>query len=215
MPPSSYIRPCLPILRTVPPLGDGWLHEGKIAGSRVQVHKDGKNVRVYTRKGYDCAGRLPCFAQMLVGIAARSAVIDGELVVDDGLHGHPEIHTLYESEKDLCIWAFDLLGLNGRDLRPLPLIERKKGLSTLLIRSGLDCLEFTESFVDPTSLLASCERMGLEGIISKRLDAPYASGRCAEWVKVRCSSWREAPRARLARKLHGRSVAQTKRQPAS
>ena len=163
-------------------------------GVRVQVHKIGKDVRLYTRGGYDNAHRLPSFSGALAQIAAHSAVIDGEFIGEVAPREQPKVSTLYEREVNLCLWAFDLLALNGRDLRSLPLIARKKRLSRLIIDSGVDCIEFAESFNDPVRLLASCDQRGLGGTISKRLDAPYRSGRRSDWVRVRCTSWREESR---------------------
>jgi bifunctional non-homologous end joining protein LigD len=83
------------------------------------------------------------------------------------------------------------MGVNGTDLTPLPLIARKMKLGTLLKRYNDGSLRYSEPFRDPEKLLRECSRRGLEGIVSKRKDAPYRSGRC-DWVKVKCAHWKEA-----------------------
>src|SRR6185436_4176740 len=91
-----------------------------------------------------------------------------------------------------AMWCFDILSLNGKDLRPLPYRERKARLESLVRRSGGDRICYSEYFADPESLLKAFSRMKLEGIVSKRTDSPYASGSSKDWVKVKCTQWREA-----------------------
>ena len=92
-------------------------------------------------------------------------------------------------------WCFDLLELNGIDLKPLPLAVRRMKLGTLLKRHAPGSLRYSESFTDPAKLLAECRRLGLEGIVSKRKDQPYRSGKC-DWIKVKTAQWREANKDR-------------------
>ena len=91
----------------------------------------------------------------------------------------------------LCAWCSDLMELNGVNLTPLPLMARKMKLGTLLKRYDHGSLRYSEPFTDPEKLLRECRRRGLEGIVSKKKDAPYRSGRC-DWAKVKCALWREA-----------------------
>ena len=100
-----------------------------------------------------------------------------------------------EKKQHLCVWAFDLLELNGRDLRELPLEKRKHSLQKLLNKTADNRLRYSESFDDGEKLLAHAEALGLEGIVSKRRDRPYRSVRC-DWVKVKCRAWREANKDR-------------------
>jgi bifunctional non-homologous end joining protein LigD len=95
-----------------------------------------------------------------------------------------------------CVYCFDLLELNGRDLREQPLAQRRVRLQALLARAKSDLLRFSDSFPDANALLAECSRRGLEGIVSKRKDAPYRSGLRFGWVKVKTSTWRAANRER-------------------
>jgi bifunctional non-homologous end joining protein LigD len=127
----------------------------------------------------------------------RSLIIDGELVACDG-DGRPDFYRLHfhRHNRGLCVWAFDLLYLNGRDLRDLPLSERKRQLEKLISKARSDWLQLSETFDDGAKLLAEADRRGLEGIVSKRADAPYRSGKRSEWIKVKCQTWLEANRER-------------------
>lgn len=107
------------------------------------------------------------------------------------LHFHNDVGVL-------CVWCFDLLHLDGKDLRALPLTERKAKLERLIYKTRDNRLRFSETFNDGVKLLASCDRMSLEGIVSKRADAPYRSGPTKDWIKVKCATWREANRNRGA-----------------
>jgi bifunctional non-homologous end joining protein LigD len=94
------------------------------------------------------------------------------------------------------VWAFDLLYLNGKDLRPLPLTDRKERLDRLVTNVSDTWLCYAEAFTDGATLLKAADRMGLEGIVSKKPAMPYRSGPRCDWIKVKCSSWREANRER-------------------
>src|SRR5262249_40339298 len=96
----------------------------------------------------------------------------------------------------VCIWGFDLLYVNGRDLRALTLHERKRQLERIVKRPRADWLQISETFADGAKLLAEAGRMRLEGIVSERADSPYRSGKRSEWLKVKCAGWREANRER-------------------
>ena len=191
-----FIPPSLATLRSAPPDGEAWLHEVKFDGYRVQLHKDGDEVCVYSKNGNifnkRCRGILTSLEQLPV----RSVILDGELVATD-TDGKPDFHALHfrsAQENQIEVWCFDLLEVNGLDLRPLRLIERKEKLATLLACAN-DNLRYSEVFADPLKLLQACEQKLLEGIISKRADGPYRSGR-SDWVKVKCDAWRAANKAR-------------------
>jgi len=94
------------------------------------------------------------------------------------------------------VWAFDLLFHNGRDVRELPLVERKDLLMVLIMGAGDDRLRLSDGFDDGVELLAAAERIGLEGVVSKRRDAPYLSGAKCGWIKVKTQAWREANKNR-------------------
>ena len=94
------------------------------------------------------------------------------------------------------IYCFDLLYFNGADLRGLPLLERKRRLARLSEKSKVPNLFFVDSYADAASLFLWCERLGLEGIVSKRASSPYRSGKQRDWRKVKCAAWRKANRER-------------------
>jgi bifunctional non-homologous end joining protein LigD len=94
------------------------------------------------------------------------------------------------------VWAFDLLHHNGRDLRELPLFERKARLEKLILAANVSWLHYSESFDDGIGLLRAADLMKLEGIVSKRRDAPYRSGKKCAWIKVKCAAWRAANKER-------------------
>ena len=127
----------------------------------------------------------------------RSLIIDGELVACDG-DGVPDFYRLHSHRRDcgLCVWAFDLLHHNGRDLRELPLIERKARLEKVIIAANAGWLHYSESFDDGFELRKAADRMKLEGIVSKRRDAPYRSGKQSDWIKTKCATWRQANKER-------------------
>jgi len=94
------------------------------------------------------------------------------------------------------LWVFDLLALNGLDWRPRPLVKRQARLQTLLERFGCPAISLSESFEDGLALLRVAEQRGLEGVVSKRRDAPYRSGECRDWRKIKTTAWCEANRER-------------------
>ena len=96
----------------------------------------------------------------------------------------------------LCAWCFDLMGLDRHDLRSEPLDSRRERLRQLLIDADNRLLRFSDDFLDPEKLLAAAERMGLEGIVSKRRDQHYRSGKNPSWIKVKTATWRAANRER-------------------
>ena len=95
-------------------------------------------------------------------------------------------------DSDVCVWVFDILSLRGQDLRPLPLVTRRYKLDRVMGSCGSPLIQYSEFFSDPYRLLAACGKFKLEGIVSKRLDRPYRSGRTTDWIKVKCAGWREA-----------------------
>jgi bifunctional non-homologous end joining protein LigD len=184
----------------VVPAGDAWLHEPKLDGYRLQVIKEGRTVRLFSRRGNEWTGRLPALADALAGIPARSAIIDAELCLP-GAGGAPSFYGLPSAmrrgrQRELMVFAFDLLHRDGRDLRPLPLIERRRRLERLLARSNVRCLRLVEAFDDGVKLLEAAERHHLEGVVSKRKASPYRSGPSRNWLKIKTQGWREANRER-------------------
>ena len=128
---STFILPCEPALRDRLPKGEGWIYEVKFDGYRMQVHKTADSVTLYTRRGADWTDRFPQLATALTSLPCKSAVIDAELVHTDGfeaLYRRAQKH----GEDELVLWAFDLLVLNGNDLRAIHLEDRKRRLGHLV-----------------------------------------------------------------------------------
>jgi bifunctional non-homologous end joining protein LigD len=193
---SGFILPCSPIRAKEVPAGDGWLHEVKFDGYRVQAHKLGSRVVIYSRNGHDFTERFPSIAQLLHELPAKMAVLDGEVVASDA-DGRPNFARLYVRwTRPHTLWAFDLLALNSRDLRLQPLVKRQAVLQVLLERFAGPAVSLSEPFEDGLALLRMAEEHSLEGIVSKRRDAPYRSGECRDWRKVKTVAWREANRER-------------------
>ena len=193
---SPFIHPSSPVPGRDAPTGQGWIHEVKFDGWRIQLHKAGEAVTLFSRKGSDFTTRFPQLRDAVTCLPCKSAIIDAELVAcaDDG---HPDFHVLMTGRMDgLCAWCFDLLELNGRDLRDRRLTERKNALRRLLIKADDDTLRYSEEFPDAEKLLRVVQKMGLEGVVSKKADEPYVSGKNPNWIKVKTRAWREANKDR-------------------
>ena len=134
---DGFVEPCIPTRAIKPPVGPDWVHEIKHDGYRLIVRRDGKVVHLFTRRGYDWTDRYPAIASAAAKLRAKSFTIDGEAVVT-GLDGIAVFDALHRRRRatDAMLYAFDLLELNGKDLRPLPLGERKAKLARLLARAA-------------------------------------------------------------------------------
>jgi|SRR5262245_9643448 len=137
-------------------------------------------------------------AQLLHELPVKAAVLDGEVVASnaDGSPNFARLHVRWTRPRTIHLWAFDLLAFNGRDFRPQPLVKRQALLQSLLERFGCPAVSLSEPFEDGLALLRVAETRGLEGLVSKRRDAPYRSGKCRDWRKVKTAAWREANRER-------------------
>jgi bifunctional non-homologous end joining protein LigD len=172
-----FIHPCQPIAAKQPPSGPGWAHELKHDGYRLQI--------LYTINGADWSKRYP----LIVRDAAKvkgSAIIDAEVVWLDG-YGMSNFEALHSRANDAraSACAFDLLMRDGDDLRGKPYSERKALLLKVLgrSRSGIQYVEHSEG--DGAKVFKAVCKLGLEGIVSKKLDAPYKSGPSKAWLKVK------------------------------
>ena len=193
----GFIEPELCKLVERPPSGDDWAHEAKLDGYRMQLRVAQHDATLKTRKGLDWTDKF----QPLAAVAAEfpDCIVDGEVAALDA-NGAPDFGALQAALSegdvdDLVLFAFDLLHLAGADLRRLPLHERKALLKKLLDSQGLGAtslIRYVDHFEAPASaVLESACRMNLEGIISKRLDSPYRSGRVGDWTKAKCRAGHE------------------------
>jgi ATP-dependent DNA ligase len=184
--PAGFIVPAQPVQRTSPPAGPDWIHEIKYDGYRLLVRRDGPAVRLFTRNGIDWSGRYPAVTMAAFRLKAKSFTIDGEAVIcgPDGLSLFDELRRR-DRASDVFLYAFDLLELEGEDLRPLALIERKARLSRLLRRSKAGILLNEHIAADGPTVFAHACQLGAEGIVSKRVNAPYRSGRYSAWIKCK------------------------------
>jgi bifunctional non-homologous end joining protein LigD len=181
-----FIEPCIPSQRSRPPVGLSWLHEVKLDGWRGQLHKCNGAVRLYSRRGNDLAFRFPDLVDSVASLPIGDVILDGEITALDH-QGLPNFEALQRGDCDYLhtFWAFDLLRIGKCDLRGLGLEERKTRLADLL--SGVDSVRvrYAESFKDGRALLNAAIRLGLEGVVSKKRESAYRSGRCHEWVKIK------------------------------
>jgi bifunctional non-homologous end joining protein LigD len=183
---DGFIDPCIPTLAAKPPSGPDWVHEIKHDGYRLIVRRDGKAVRLFTRRGHDWTHRYPSIAAGAAMLRARSFTLDGEAVVcgADGLAVFDALHRRHEAT-DAILYAFDLLELNGKDLRPMPLSERRAKLARLLARASTGIVFNEHTDEEGAVVFRHACKLGLEGIVSKRLTAPYHSGPSRDWIKVK------------------------------
>jgi bifunctional non-homologous end joining protein LigD len=160
----KFVRPCIPTTAETIPRGEAWLHEPKFDGYRFQVVKDGRQVRLYSRNGREWTERLPEFAAAFLALPCRSAALDGELVLpdEDGVADFFRLHASVRLDpREFVFFAFDLLHRDGKDLRALPLHERRRRLIRLVGRADIPCLHLVEAFDDGPALLTAAERHGL------------------------------------------------------
>jgi bifunctional non-homologous end joining protein LigD len=177
-----FIAPSAPVLKKRPPSGPDWLHEVKHDGWRAQLHVNGETATIYSHSGRDLSRRFRSICSALSELRVGSIIL-----CDDT--GKPDFRELlFGGRHGVCAWCFDLMHLNGRDLQPLPLDERRSQLRALLIEGDNSRLRFSDDFPDPDKLLAAASRMGLEGIVSKRREQPYRSGPNSGWIKVKTAT---------------------------
>jgi bifunctional non-homologous end joining protein LigD len=194
MPP--FVEPQLCTLVDTPP-GEGWCHEIKFDGYRLQMRVERGFARMRTRKGLDWT---PKFAAITgAGTAFPDCIMDGEVCALDA-KGNPNFAGLQAALSDgrsekLVFFVFDLMFAGGVDLRPAPLVERKAGLKTMLKAAfgrRKSLIRFSDHYTtDGREVLRSATAMGLEGIVSKQLDAPYRSGRAGSWTKTKTRAGQE------------------------
>ncbi|HEY7247080.1 MAG TPA: DNA ligase D [Xanthobacteraceae bacterium] len=192
----DFVPPSLATLRAEAPSGAGWVHEIKFDGYRIQARIEHGQVQLLTRKGLDWTDKFPNVAAALGKLRVRSALIDGEIVVEDarGIASFSGLQAALKAGESgaFIYYVFDLLHLDGRDLSGLPLIERKQALKRSIGERANGAIRYSEHFEEagPLVLDHAC-KMGLEGIVSKRADAPYRAGRSEAFIKTKCANAQE------------------------
>jgi bifunctional non-homologous end joining protein LigD len=187
--PPSFIEPCPPTLARTVPSGPQWVHEIKHDGFRFICRRDGDRVRVFSRRGNDYTDRVPLIADALAKLRVKSITLDGEGVVcrRDGVSDFDRLRAAVGrmGSRDAFLYAFDLLEINGTDLRRDAWDERRKVLARLVrgASGGIRLSDHIEE-TDAGTLFQRACAMGLEGIVAKRRDRPYRSGRSPDWIKV-------------------------------
>ena len=195
MTPPAWVAPQLATLVSGPPPGDDWVHEIKLDGYRILLRVERGRVKLLTRNRQDWTARFPAVAEAAAALSVKAALLDGEIVALDraGVSSFQALQQAdqLETGRTLVYVAFDLLFLDGSDLRPLPLVDRKARLARLL-KGRRGRLRYSEHFDLPGRRVfdRACG-LGLEGIIAKQKNAPYTSGRGQAWLKVKCVARQE------------------------
>jgi len=218
----GFIPPQLPSLTDQPPEGAHWIHEIKHDGYRTMLVIERGTARTYTRNGHDWSDRYPGIIMAARKLPCRTAILDGEVIVQDG-RGVSDFEALQSALRSktthLIFYAFDLLHLDGKDLREKPLLERRAKLKRL-IQNPDSRIQFSEEFIgDAVAFFRACATHELEGIVSKLANSRYRSGRSKTWLKTKCFTEGEflllgidrdrktdAPRALLAKAERGNLI---------
>jgi len=196
--PPAFAAPQLATLVDAVPAGNGWMHEIKFDGYRALVSVAGPDVRIFTRNALDWTDKFAPLVKAIAALDLPPALIDGEITAP-GTDGNPSFSALQAELKrghgaqksHMDFHAFDLLSLNGKDLRGLSNIERKERLEALLGHARPPIRVADHVIGAGETLFAGMCRNGMEGIISKRVDAPYRGARTKNWVKVKCTRRQE------------------------
>ncbi len=193
----THLKPQLATLVDgVPHHAPDWLYEMKFDGYRMVVRIEGDDVRLFTRNGHDWSAKLPHLVDAFRALPAKWAWVDGEIVMLDreGIPNFQALQNAFDGERtqDIVFYAFDLPFIGQRDLRQEPLTVRRALLQQLMDTTDDDHLRFSEAMeAAPSALVATACKMGLEGIMAKRLSSPYVSRRTDTWVKVKCARRQE------------------------
>jgi bifunctional non-homologous end joining protein LigD len=185
--PAGFIPPCLPMTAPSPPSGQLWLHEIKHDGVRIIARQEGRRVKLYGRSGDDLTGRYPLIVETMARLPP--CTIDGEAIACDE-RGMPSLDLLQRRVRDerVFLYAFDLIEVDGVDHRRDALAHRKLDLNRLLAGAGAGVLanEWAESSeYDGPAVLAHACALGFEGVVWKRKDSRYISGRSPYWLMMK------------------------------
>ncbi|HZY63872.1 MAG TPA: DNA ligase D [Edaphobacter sp.] len=187
----EFVQPQLALQSLMPPSGEGWLHELKLDGYRMQARKDGSGVQMLTRKGLDWTSRVRTVANEVAKLAVDKVTLDGEVVVlaENGTTNFADLQaSMQEGAKNmLTYFCFDVLHMNGRNPRILPLKQRKQILEDVLDDIGGERLRMSEHLeTNGKELFEKACELHAEGIVSKRASQPYTPGRSGDWLKMKC-----------------------------
>lgn len=194
--PASLKPQLATLVEGVPRGAADWSYEMKFDGYRILARIEDGSAKLYTRNGHDWTAKMPRLAQELAALEIATAWIDGEIVVltREGVPSFQALQNAFDAAgtADIVFYAFDLPYVAGRDLRDEPLRLRRDLLRQVIARSKGKHVKFSEAFDKPVGdLVASACRLGLEGIIGKRLSAPYVSRRTDDWIKLKCTQRQE------------------------
>lgn len=186
----KFIQPQLPSSVEEPPEGAHWIHEVKHDGCRSLLLIESGGARVFTRNGFDWSDRYGGIVRAATALPCTSAIIDGEAIVQDeqGASDFAALQSVIGARgNSIIFYAFDLLYLNGQDLRQRELQERREKLAELVASDQESRIQFSEAFTGSgTNLFKACAELGLESIVSKHVMSPYRSGRTKTWLKTKC-----------------------------
>jgi bifunctional non-homologous end joining protein LigD len=187
----EFVPPQLALSALTPPTGEGWLHELKLDGYRMQARKDGTGVQMLTRKGLDWTDRVRSVANEVAKLAVEKVTLDGEVVVlaENGTTNFADLQASFQNgaKNMLTYFCFDLLHMDGRNPRKLPLKERKQMLGDVLDGIDGEHLRMSEHLeANGEELFRKACELHAEGIISKRASGSYLSGRGGDWLKLKC-----------------------------
>ncbi|ABM96792.1 DNA ligase D [Methylibium petroleiphilum] len=192
----AKLAPQLATLASAVPSGGSWIVETKFDGYRMLARVDGDDVRLFTRNGNDWTSKLKTVAAAVKDLGLDSAWLDGEIVVINQA-GVPDFNRLQNAidnsrSKDISFFVFDVPFLGGMDLRKVPVASRRQVLNELFEQRQSEVVRFSEAFdVPPAHMLEAACKMGLEGVMVKRADAPYVSSRTDTWLKLKCQQRQE------------------------
>ncbi|ESY03113.1 ATP-dependent DNA ligase [Mesorhizobium sp. LNJC399B00] len=183
----KFIPPLMPTLMEKPPEGDAWIHEIKFDGYRSQIIIDEGGIRIFTRRGLDWTSKYRDLVKAAEGLRVESAILDGEVIVTNeaGLSDFRALRSaITRRQHDLYFVAFDLLHLNGQDLRDMPLQDRREILEAMIPAGGR--IQFSQALPgDAKAIFKLVDDAGLEGMVSKRKDSVYRSGDSTGWLKIK------------------------------
>lgn len=187
---AAFVPPMLARLVSEPPVGDGWVYERKLDGLRCIAVRAGDRVELWSRSKQSFTGRFGGIIAALAELPVDDVVLDGEIVALEGDRTSFALLQRPGSKAKPLLYAFDVLHLAGEDLTGRPLLERKQALTEVAGKRGvIRRVDHVEG--DPAALLAEACTAGWEGLIAKRADGPYRSGRSADWLKLKCSASQE------------------------